>query len=56
VTVFTPNDISGLSRPKNIKFGTKMVSSIRMMCALRFLEKVFKLWPGLQKMPKCQFS
>jgi len=39
VTVFSPNDISGLRRPKNIKFGTKVASSLRMMHALRFLEK-----------------
>jgi len=24
VTVFSPNDIPGLRRPKNVKFGTKM--------------------------------
>jgi len=41
VTVFAPYDISGLTRPKNIKFGTKVASSMRMMCTLRFLEKVF---------------
>jgi len=35
VTVFSPNDISGLRRPKNIKCGTKVASSMRMM------EKVF---------------
>jgi len=39
--VFSPNDISGLRRPKNIKFGTKVASSIRMMCALRFWKKFF---------------
>jgi len=40
VTVFSPNDISGLRRRKNAKFGTKVESSTRMMHALRFLEKV----------------
>jgi len=39
VAVFSPNDISGLRRPKNVKFGTKVASSRRMMRALRFLEK-----------------
>jgi len=38
---FSPNNISGLRRPENVKFGTKVESSMRMMCALRFLEKVF---------------
>jgi len=41
VAVFSPNDMLGLRRPKNVKFGTKVASSIRMMHALRFLEKVF---------------
>jgi len=40
VTVFSPNDSSGLRRPKNVKFGTKVASSTRMMYALRFLVKV----------------
>jgi len=40
-TVYSPNDISGLRRPKNVKFGTKVASSTRMMHALRFLEKRF---------------
>jgi len=40
VPVFSPNDISGLRSPKNVKLGTKMVSSMRMIRALRFLEKV----------------
>jgi len=31
--VFSPNDISGLRRPKNVRFGTKVVSSMRMMHA-----------------------
>jgi len=39
--LFSPNNISGLRRPKNVKFGTKVASSVRMMCAPRFLEKVF---------------
>jgi len=38
VTVFSLNDISRLRRPKNVKFGTKLASSMRMMYALRFLE------------------
>jgi len=33
---FSPNDISRLRRPKNVKFGTKVASSTRMMRALRF--------------------
>jgi len=38
---FSPNDISGLRRPKNVKFGTKVASSTRMMHTLRFPETVF---------------
>jgi len=38
----TPNDISGLRRPKNVKYGTKVASSMRMMCTLRFLETFAK--------------
>jgi len=38
---FSPNDISGLRRPKKVKFGTKVASSMRMVCALRLLGKVF---------------
>jgi len=41
MTVFSPHDIPGLRRPNNVKFGTKVASSTRMMQALRFLEKVF---------------
>jgi len=41
VAVLSLNDTSGLRRPKNVKFGIKVVSSMRMMHALRFLEKVF---------------
>jgi len=37
--VFSPNDVSGLRRPENVKFGTKEASSTRMMCALGFLGK-----------------
>jgi len=37
---FSPSDISGLKSPKNVKFDTKVASSMRMMCPLRFLEKV----------------
>jgi len=39
VTVFSPNDIAGLRRPNNVIFGTKVASIMRMMHALRFLEK-----------------
>jgi len=52
VTVFAPNDISGLRRPKNAKLGIKVASSIRMMHALRLLEKVLQLWQNLQKNAK----
>jgi len=38
---FSPNDISGLKKLKNVEFGTKVASSTRMMSALRFLEKFF---------------
>jgi len=41
VTVFSLNNISGLRRSKNVKFGTKVASIMRMMHALRILEKVF---------------
>jgi len=41
VTVSSLSDISGLRRPKNIKFGTKVASCMRMMSTLRSLEKVF---------------
>jgi len=33
--------VSRLRRPKNVKFGTKVASSMRMMSTLQFLEKVF---------------
>jgi len=36
----SPNDISWLRRPENVKFGTKVASSTRMMHTLRFLGKV----------------
>jgi len=49
VTLFSPNDISGLRRPKNFKFATKVASSTRMMHTLRFLAQVFYLWENLQK-------
>jgi len=45
---FSPNDISELRRPKNVKLCIKVVSSTRTMSVLRFLEKVFYLWPNLQ--------
>jgi len=60
VTFLSPNDISGLRRPKNVKFGTKVAFSTRMMHALRFLEKKFScakigifgvLFPFLCKTP-----
>jgi len=37
VTVCSLSDISGLRRPKSVKFGTKVASNTRMMGALRFL-------------------
>jgi len=40
VTVFSPNNISRLRKLTNVKFGTKVASSVRMMYALRLLEKV----------------
>jgi len=40
-TVFSPNDVSGPRRPKNVKFGTKVASITRMKRTLRFLDKVF---------------
>jgi len=41
VTVFfSPNDISELRRPKNVKFGTKVASCTRIMHTLSFLETV----------------
>jgi len=46
VTDYSPNDISGLRRPKNIKFGTSM----RMMHTLRFLEKVFLIVTKIAEM------
>jgi len=39
VTVVSANDISGLRRPKNVKFGTKVASSTRIVRALRLLDK-----------------
>jgi len=60
VTVFSPNDISGLRRPENIKFVTKVASSTRMMHALRLFEKKIYCGTIFKKMPKicqkCQFS
>jgi len=41
VIVFSPNDVSGMRRPKNVTFGTKLASRTTVMCALRFLEKGF---------------
>jgi len=53
---FSPNDISGLRRPKNIKFGTKVVSNTRMMYTHRFLDKSFfncdKIYKKCQNRPK----
>jgi len=48
---FFSNDISGLRRPKNVKFGTKVASSVRTIHALRFLEKVFNYGKICKKMP-----
>jgi len=36
---YSPNDISGLGWPKNLKFGIKVTSSTRMMRAIDFLKK-----------------
>jgi len=52
VTVYSPNDISGLRRTKDVKFNTKVASSMRMMHALRFLEKVVK---NMKNRPKTPF-
>jgi len=38
---FFRSDISGLRRPKNVKFGTNVASTTGMMLELRFWEKVF---------------
>jgi len=35
------NDMSGLKRPKNVTFGTKVASSTRMTCTLSFSGKKF---------------
>jgi len=52
VTVFSLNDISGLTRPKNIKFGTKVAPSTRMMHSVAHTwicgENVY-LWQNLKK-------
>jgi len=50
MSVFSPNDISVLRMPKNVKFGTKVASSRRRIQALRFLEKVFNCVKICQKM------
>jgi len=61
---FSPNDISGLRRPKKVKFGTKMASSTKISSAFRFLEKTFnyckickeklaKIGQKRQKWPHC---
>jgi len=42
--VFSPNDISGLRKPKNVEFGTDVPSSTRMIRTIRFLENVSLLW------------
>jgi len=59
VTVLSPNDISGLRRPNNIKFGTKVASSMRMIDTLRFLEKFFDAAKFVEKTAKngtkCEF-
>jgi len=55
VTVFSPKDISVLRRPKNVKFGRKVECSMRMMCALRFLESFLimaKIGPKMAVMSK----
>jgi len=52
VTFFS-SDSSGLRRPKNVKFGTKVASSMKMMHTLRFLEKVNcgKIWENTKNRP-----
>jgi len=53
--ISSPDNISELRRPKNIKFGTQVASSTRMMCALTILEKFFnvaKLAKNSKNMPK----
>jgi len=42
VTVFSSNNMLGPRRPKNIKFGTKVVSSTWMTCALEIFGKSFQ--------------
>jgi len=37
---FLPDNISGMRRSNNVKFGTKVASSTWMMCTFRFLGKV----------------
>jgi len=54
VTVFSPNDISGLRRSKNVKFATWVASSTRMMLTLTFLEKVFLIVAEFKKRQKHQ--
>jgi len=41
VSVFSPNDISEFTRPKNVKFGTKVATSMKMMRTLDFQKKFF---------------
>jgi len=38
---FSASDILGLRRPKNVKFGIKMASSMRMMHTLSFWKRFF---------------
>jgi len=51
MTRFTTNDISGLRKPKNVEFSTKVGPNMRMMRTLRFLEKSFLI---VAKMAKTQ--
>jgi len=51
VTNFSPNDISGPRRSKNVEFGTKVAPSTRMMHTLRFSDKVFNYGKICKEMP-----
>jgi len=48
----TPNDISGLRRPKSVKFGTKVAFNTRMMRALGFLESFLIVEKFAKNRPK----
>jgi len=52
VTVFSLNDISGLRRPKSVKFDTKAASSTGMMHTLGVLESFLIVAKFAKKCPK----